>query len=228
MVKSVTYSLGPTLSHVRNDFVRLKQILQIQIDNCESLSIEKHTISQSECQEWFEQKKYRITSSNAHKVLIRQKNFETLTENLFVKNKKCSDITKEALNHGKKFEPIARQIYIDVMKSKLKHNVSVRETSIVIQPLLYWLAASPDGLITDERATPIFGLIEIKCLISKRNLHPQDMLKDKNFYVELQDGMPHLKEEHSNGYYSQIQIAMGLSQLKFCDLIGNDNYLHSF
>ena len=27
------------------------------------------------------------TSSNAHKVLIRQKNFETLTENLFAKTR---------------------------------------------------------------------------------------------------------------------------------------------
>ena len=119
----------------------------------------------------------------------------------------------------KKFEPIARQIYIDVMKFKLKHNVSVRETGIVIQPLLYWLAALPDGLITDESSTPILGLIEIKCPFSKRNLHPQDMLKDKHFYVELRDGMPHLKEEYSNGYYSQIQVVMGLSQLKFCDFI---------
>ena len=39
----------------------------------------------------------------------------------------------------KKFEPIARQIYIDVIKFKLKHNVSVRETGIVIQPLLIGL-----------------------------------------------------------------------------------------
>ena len=31
--------------------------------------------------------------------------------------------------------------------------------------------------------------------------------------------MPHLKEEHSNGYYSQIQMTMGLSQLKFCNFI---------
>ena len=79
------------------------------------------------------------------------------------------------------------------MKFKLKYNVSVKETGIVILPLLYWLAASPDGLITDESSTPILGLIEIKCPFSKRNLHPQDMLKDKNFYVELRDGMPHLK-----------------------------------
>ena len=49
---------------------------------------------------------------------------------------------------------MARQIYIDVMKFKLKHNVSVRETGIVIQPLLYWLVASPNGLITDEVALP--------------------------------------------------------------------------
>ena len=59
----------------------------------------------------------------------------------------------------KKFEPITRQTYIDVMKFKLKHTVSVSETGIEIPPLLYWLAASPDGLITDETATPIFGII---------------------------------------------------------------------
>ena len=54
-------------------------------------------------------KKYRITSSNAHKVLICQKNFETLTENLFVKNKKCSNTTKEALNHGKKIRAYCKE-----------------------------------------------------------------------------------------------------------------------
>ena len=85
----------------------------------------------------------------------------------------------------KKFEPIVRQIYI----------------------LLYWLAVSPDGLIIDESGTPIFGLIEIKCPFSKRNLYSLDMLKDNNFYVELRDGMPHLTEQHSNGYCSQIQMS---------------------
>ena len=145
---------------------------QLQIHNCESLSVKKRTISQSECQEWLEQRKYRITSNNAHKVLIHQKNFETLTENLFLKSKKSSNKTQEALNHGTKFEPSASQIYNNVMKFKWKHYVSVRETGIVIQLLLYWLAASPDGLVTDESATPIFGLIEIKYPLSKRSLRP--------------------------------------------------------
>ena len=56
---------------------------KLQIENCESLSIAHHFWKWM--QEWLEQKKYRITSSNADKVLIRQKSFETLTENLFVK-----------------------------------------------------------------------------------------------------------------------------------------------
>ena len=94
-------------------------------------------------------------------------------------------------------------------------NNFIRETGIVVQPLLYWLEASPEGLITDESDASILGLIEIKCSFSKRNLHSQD---NKNFYVELRDGLLHLKEEHSNGYYSQIHMAMGLSQLKFCDI----------
>ena len=76
---------------------------QLQIDNCESSCIEKRNICQSECQEWFEQRKYRIRSSNAQKVLISQKKkkIEILTENLFVKNKKCSNITQEVLSHEK-------------------------------------------------------------------------------------------------------------------------------
>ena len=43
------------------------------------------------------------------------------------------NITEDTLNHGKKFEPTARQIYITVMKFKLQYNLSVREAGIAIQ-----------------------------------------------------------------------------------------------
>ena len=49
---------------------------------------------------------YRITFSNAHRVLLRQKNFETLAKDLFVQNKKRLNITQEALNHGKKIRAL--------------------------------------------------------------------------------------------------------------------------
>ena len=44
-------------------------------------------------------------------------------------------------------------------------NVSVRETGIMIQPLLYWLAASPDGLITDENGVPYLNWLKLNALL---------------------------------------------------------------
>ena len=62
-------------------------------------------------------------------------------------------------------------------------------------------------------------MIEIKCPYSKRDYYPNDLPNDDKFYVGSRDGVPYLKPDHSNGYFSQIQMAMGLSQAKFCDFI---------
>ena len=51
------------------------------------------------------------------------------------------------------------------------------------------------------------------------------MLKNKDFYVELQDGMPHLKQEHSNGcdfivynFKGMILIRIPCSEIYFLKL----------
>ena len=54
---------------------------------------------------------------------------------------------KEAVNHGRNFESRARELYIDVMRLKLRHFVLVGETGLVIQPSMFWSAAFPDGLV---------------------------------------------------------------------------------
>ena len=61
------------------------------------------------------------------------------------------------------------------------------------------------------------GFKKIKCPKTKKGYTPQQMLDDKSFYIEMQDGKPVLKKEHANGYYSQIQMAMGLSEASYCD-----------
>ena len=45
---------------------------------------------------------------------------------------------------GKNLESRARELYIDVMRLKLRHFVLVRETGLITQPSLSWLVASPD------------------------------------------------------------------------------------
>ena len=81
------------------------------------------------------------------------------------------------------------------MNYSLKNIISVRETGIVIQPNLYWLAASPDGLVFDNSE---FESIEIKCPYSKREWTPEEMLQDEKFYVKLFEGKPILK--HATKY----------------------------
>ena len=123
------------------------------------------------------------------------------------------------LSMGKTFEPVARELYVDVMKHKLNRHVFIRETGIVIQPNLYWLAASPDGLVKDSNNNPNIGLLEIKCPKSKRNSTPQELLGDQSFCIGIYDGQPYLKKTHGNGYCTQIQMVMGLAHATFCDFI---------
>ena len=184
--------------------------LKVTFQQC--LSLEKESRKQSGSQLWFDLRKNRLTSSICHKVFIRKRNFENLCRELI--NPKGSDKlpanVKEALNHGKKYESKARDAYVDVLRMKLSHSVFVTKTGIVIQPSLYWLAASPDGLVIDETDKKTL-LLEIKCPYTKRNMSPEDLALDSNFYVNLKDGKPVLKKAHSLGYYSQIQLAMGIS-----------------
>ena len=63
------------------------------------------------------------------------------------------------------------------------------------------------------------GLIEIKCPAFKKQWKPSDLVEDPRFYVGYENGRLALKKSHRKGYYSQIQLALGLSGAGFCDFI---------
>ena len=192
--------------------------LNITFQDC--VKIEKDTRNQSECSLWFELRKPRITSSKRHRMSIRQRNFDTLCTEI-INPCNFEDLpakVKEALNHGKKFESRARELYIDVMRLKLRHFVLVHETGLVIQPSLFWLAASPDGPVAYQTSGKKLLLV-IKCPHTKRHMSPIDLVQNPNFYVNLENGKPILKKSHSTGYYSQIQLAMELSGFDACDFV---------
>ena len=80
------------------------------------------------------------------------------------------------------------------------------------------MAASPDGLINDKTGAGI-GLIEIKCPKTKKDCSPTEIGNDTKFYITLVDGKPSLRKNHARGYYSQVQMAMGLAGASFCDFV---------
>ena len=106
------------------------------------------------------------------------------------------------------------------MNYRLIRKIYLRKTGLIVQPKLYWLGASPDGIVYDYLSKPQVGLLEIKCPYSKRNSTLSSIIKDSSFYIGLaNDGKPYLKRNHQLGYFTQIQVAMGLSGIKWCDFV---------
>ena len=48
------------------------------------------------------------------------------------------------------------------MNFKLFRNMVAEDTSLLMQPNLSWLGASPDGKVLDQNEVPSQGLLEVK------------------------------------------------------------------
>ena len=70
------------------------------------------------------------------------------------------------------------------MKYKLNRAVKISKDGIIIQSQLFWLGASPDGVILTKKIQEI-GLLEIQCPHNKTNLSNESIITDKTFYIVL-------------------------------------------
>ena len=81
--------------------------------------LERETIGQDKNKLWLTEMLKRITSSQAHKVFIWKKNFETLA-NSFTEEKKLPKFVQDVMQHGKENESVAKQKFFDYMTYMLK------------------------------------------------------------------------------------------------------------
>jgi len=88
-----------------------------------------------------------VTSSIAHQVYTRVRKFDTLATNLInpTPYSELPTYVRGAMEHETTNEPITREKYFEILKYNLKRDVQIREPGIIIQPYLFWVAASPDG-----------------------------------------------------------------------------------
>ena len=104
--------------------------------------------------------------------------------------------------------------------TRIGHLVDVKESGLFVSPKLYILGCSPDGKVIDLNSGSdgdAFGLLEIKCPISKFAVSPVDACSDSRFYLQMQDNKPKLKKDHE--YYDQVQGQMGLTGAKWCNFV---------
>ncbi|CAN7940433.1 unnamed protein product, partial [Ixodes hexagonus] len=99
---------------------------------------------------WHEERKFRVTSSSAHSIRVRQKPFMDLARQMV--NKK--PFSTAATRYGLQNEGRARK----ALENELK--APILETGLLVLPEQPWLACSPDGLVKYQGHTVV---VEIKC-----------------------------------------------------------------
>ena len=194
--------------------------IRVTKESCQAL--EYDTIENQDFLREFS-KKDKIATINAHRIFIRKKNFQSLADTFLNPKPKneMTSATKEALKHTNMYKPIALEQYSNIVQYTLNRDIAIRETGIIIQPNLFWLVASPVGLISDRsnECSNVIGLVEIKCPKTKKNHKLNQLLNDPSFYIKREEGKIMLDRSHPDGHFAQIQMDMGLSGATFCDFV---------
>ncbi|XP_051557801.1 uncharacterized protein LOC127443342 [Myxocyprinus asiaticus] len=116
--------------------------------------IEKRTRQQSMLKEWHQLRKPRVTSSRFREVchVRRQSSAESLALRILQPGYQSGEMKR-----GLQMEPKAVEEYCFVKE------VNHYPCGFIIHPDAPWLGSSPDGLVYDPKAEPVFGLLEVKC-----------------------------------------------------------------
>lgn len=198
-----------------SEFRNSKNSVQMLSDICK-LSFEQvkdiasKTIGQSANVKWCLSRKFRLTSSNFHKIIKSVKSnrypnslFKGLLGKYFVNGVK-------SIEWGKTHESIA------IEEFEKANNSIVTKTGIWLHESGF-LGASPDGLLFDENSS---YCIEVKCPYKFRNEDLKIALsnsKDYIIYFDINKNDFVLNSNHE--YYDQIQGQMHMTKMSSAILI---------
>ena len=185
----------------------------------QQIEIQAQTVGQAENPLLFKHKKGRISASNAKK-FVGKGNVATLTKDVItVKKPRITNIP--AMKYGVENESLAVDKYVS-QKQRDGIKVEVSSCGLFVYLEHGQLAASPDRLVTDPSVSDSLGLIEVKCLYSCRDISPLEAVDTKGstsaFPVKKVIGENIIMKE-SHSYYYQVQMQMGVTGRKWCDLV---------
>ena len=190
----------------------------INIINEKSILLEQENFGLTEKKEWFFVIKGGIETCRAHRILIRQRNFDSLANKILFLKEDLPQSVKENMRHEKAYE-IARERYHNVMCFYLNRDVNYERLGLQFNHILPWIAATPDGLISDaSNNNDAIGILRIVCPGSLRNSDIVDILSDSNFFIKENKGVLVLKRDHHEGHFTNCQLQMDLCGAGFCDI----------
>jgi putative phage-type endonuclease len=178
------------------------------------IEISQKTTSQSESPEWYSLRRNLITGTKTPKIAkLREKPCNSNRRRLVYEYLYGTQIRQtQAMKHGIINEPKARKWYEEIYSN-------VKESGLVLHPLIPWLGCSPDGIVDDTDESR--GIIEIKCPYNARDLTIDEYMTNKDVCkdscLEKKDDGIRLKRGHD--YYYQIHHNMYVCEVNWCDFI---------
>ena len=221
-VGSIIDKMNETIKTVaRSDKTRPEKVGDIleavNVSEEERNRIESETKEQAATYLWMRARAKRIRASICHRVI----SFTNRTSGKVL----VSDIIKP-----KSFSTAATQFGIHheqlaITKYKDSRDVVVEKCGLVISVAKGFLAASPDGIITESNGEK--GLLEVKALPSWTDILPFDAYKIPKYPVKMStltvNGInrkaPRLKKTHAHYHQVQLQLYCCSHFAKFVDYV---------
>ena len=191
----------------------LKSSLNVSLE--ERIRIEGETRNQSSQKEWYVVRSKRITGSKCGRILNQQKKSVSLLKQCLYPKPLNPPPPPIAWGHENELRAIAK--YVTYMTKEHNSSVSVEKCGFIIHPSKGWLGASPDGRVKDPTSKHCYGIIEVKCPYSKRDMTPEQACMDPNFCCGLVESKVCLKNNHSYYHQVQLQLYVGSDLYDWCD-----------
>ncbi|XP_061184370.1 uncharacterized protein LOC133192371 [Saccostrea echinata] len=173
----------------------------LQVTEREAAAIEERTRGQSSSKSWFEERKWRLTSSRFGDICLatHRRNKTKLCQSLI--SSSAVSFRHEATSHGRVYENKA------ISRFETKSGLKVKSCGLFVCVQKPYLGASPDGLVSDD------SLIEVKCPYSGRH---EKIFPGKHFSFLEFNSKGEIVLKHNSKYYFQIQGQLYISKRKYC------------
>ncbi len=178
--------------------------------------IEASTREQSDSDQWRQERRQRITASKVGSIAKmrettrRSKKVEEILYTNFRGN--------EATRYGSLNESTATSQYITHQNDNGHPGLTVQQCGLFVSHVSPWLAATPDGLVTDPSCSDNrSGLLEVKNPFGIREETIDGACSNKTFCLEKKGSKYQLKRKH--GYYYQVQCQLYCTNESWCDFV---------
>ena len=111
-----------------------KSFENVFVKKDEIVSIEKEATKQVTYNKLKSLRENRTTSSYAHKIFIRKKKNHCLKANSVKKKKKILKFVHDAFKHGRRYDPVARRKYYEIIQYKMKQSIFLERLDLLYNP----------------------------------------------------------------------------------------------